>query len=88
MGKSTTETTATTSRICVVVVVESEKPQFRPAADDTKPILHDPIVRSDPMETEEALLRLPPLFIPTHTPPFITKPSTTTTKVYKSFVNV
>ncbi|CDP13152.1 unnamed protein product [Coffea canephora] len=37
-----------------------KKPQFRPAIDDTKPILKDPILRSDPIETEEAVLRLPP----------------------------
>ncbi|GMY16176.1 hypothetical protein FCV25MIE_11415 [Fagus crenata] len=36
------------------------KPQFRPAQDDTKPVLQDPILRSDPIETEEAVLRLPP----------------------------
>ncbi|KAM3265034.1 hypothetical protein P3L10_002028 [Capsicum annuum] len=36
------------------------KPPFRPAKDDTKPLLQDPILRSDPIETEEALLRLPP----------------------------
>ncbi|GMN50120.1 hypothetical protein TIFTF001_019284 [Ficus carica] len=36
------------------------KPTFRPAKDDTKPILQDPILRSDPVETEEAVLRLPP----------------------------
>ncbi|KAE8036995.1 hypothetical protein FH972_009623 [Carpinus fangiana] len=36
------------------------KPPFRPAQDDTKPILQDPILRSDPVETEEAVLRLPP----------------------------
>ncbi|KAJ0606029.1 hypothetical protein HanHA300_Chr02g0069571 [Helianthus annuus] len=36
------------------------KPQFRPATDDTKPLLQDPILRSDPIETEEAVLRLPP----------------------------
>ncbi|EXB40424.1 hypothetical protein L484_013727 [Morus notabilis] len=36
------------------------KPSFRPAKDDTKPILQDPILRSDPIETEEAVLRLPP----------------------------
>ncbi|KAL8255554.1 hypothetical protein R6Q59_030621 [Mikania micrantha] len=38
----------------------NNKPQFRPAADDTKPPLQDPILRSDPIETEEAVLRLPP----------------------------
>ncbi|KAL5563342.1 hypothetical protein UlMin_033702 [Ulmus minor] len=36
------------------------KPLFRPANDDTKPVLQDPILRSDPIETEEAVLRLPP----------------------------
>ncbi|KAL8255552.1 hypothetical protein R6Q59_030619 [Mikania micrantha] len=40
--------------------VSNNKPQFRPAADDTKPLLQDPILRSDPIETEEAVLRLPP----------------------------
>ncbi|KAG9148663.1 hypothetical protein Leryth_019162 [Lithospermum erythrorhizon] len=29
------------------------------AQDDTKPLLQDPILRSDPIETEEAMLRLP-----------------------------
>ncbi|KAD5508764.1 hypothetical protein E3N88_16467 [Mikania micrantha] len=38
----------------------NNKPQFRPAADDTKPLLQGPILRSDPIETEEAVLRLPP----------------------------
>ncbi|KAL6976760.1 hypothetical protein U1Q18_025546 [Sarracenia purpurea var. burkii] len=37
-----------------------KKPPFRPAKDDTKPLLQDPILRSDPTETEEAVLRLPP----------------------------
>ncbi|GAV84888.1 hypothetical protein CFOL_v3_28330 [Cephalotus follicularis] len=37
-----------------------QKPPFRPAKDDTKPALHDPLLRSDPIETEEAVLRLPP----------------------------
>ncbi|KAE8673630.1 notchless protein-like protein [Hibiscus syriacus] len=36
------------------------KPPFKPAKDDTKPHLQDPILRSDPNETEEAVLRLPP----------------------------
>ncbi|KAK4408012.1 hypothetical protein Sango_0382200 [Sesamum angolense] len=40
---------------------EKGKPLFRPAKDDTKPLLQDPILRSDPIETEEAVLRLPPL---------------------------
>ncbi|KAI3868090.1 hypothetical protein MKX03_035306 [Papaver bracteatum] len=39
---------------------KKSKPQFRPAKDDTKPVLRDPILRSDPIETEEAVLRLPP----------------------------
>ncbi|KAG2298437.1 hypothetical protein Bca52824_034909 [Brassica carinata] len=39
--------------------VKSEKPPFRLSVDDTKPVLQDPILRSDPMETEEAVLRLP-----------------------------
>ncbi|KAG2323628.1 hypothetical protein Bca52824_016841 [Brassica carinata] len=39
---------------------KTEKPPFRLAVDDTKPVLQDPILRSDPMETEEAVLRLPP----------------------------
>ncbi|KAL6289698.1 hypothetical protein ACE6H2_007208 [Prunus campanulata] len=37
------------------------KPPFVPAKDDTKPVLQDPILRSDPIETEEAVLRLPTL---------------------------
>ncbi|XP_074322318.1 uncharacterized protein LOC141659377 [Apium graveolens] len=37
----------------------NKKPPFRPAKDDTKPFLQDPILRSDPTETEEAVLRLP-----------------------------
>ncbi|KAL5201641.1 hypothetical protein ABZP36_035995 [Zizania latifolia] len=37
-----------------------KKPPFRPVADDTKPVLRDPISRSDPVETEQAVLRLPP----------------------------
>ncbi|KAF6166706.1 hypothetical protein GIB67_005568 [Kingdonia uniflora] len=37
-----------------------QKPKFRPAEDDTKPILQDPILDSGPIETEEAVLRLPP----------------------------
>ncbi|KAE8801999.1 hypothetical protein D1007_22262 [Hordeum vulgare] len=36
------------------------KPPFPLAADDTKPVLRDPISRSDPVETEQAVLRLPP----------------------------
>ncbi|KAG2635329.1 uncharacterized protein LOC120660819 [Panicum virgatum] len=38
---------------------KSRKPPFRPATDDTKPVLRDPISRSDPVETEQAVLRLP-----------------------------
>ncbi|KAL0550730.1 hypothetical protein IC582_009791 [Cucumis melo] len=37
-----------------------QKPPFRPAKDDTKLLLQDPIRRSDPIETEEAVLRPPP----------------------------
>ncbi|KQJ98577.1 hypothetical protein BRADI_3g37760v3 [Brachypodium distachyon] len=39
---------------------KKRKPPFRPAEDDTKPVLRDPISRSDPVETEQAVLRLPP----------------------------
>ncbi|XP_006298892.2 uncharacterized protein LOC17891695 [Capsella rubella] len=53
--KKTTETPARLN-----AAVKSQKPPFRPAVDDTKPVLQDPILRSDPMETEEAVLRLPP----------------------------
>ncbi|KAF9597258.1 hypothetical protein IFM89_016399 [Coptis chinensis] len=38
----------------------NDKPSFKPAEDDTKPILRDPILRSDPIETEQVFLRLPP----------------------------
>lgn len=48
-GKSPAEGTGT-----------KRKPPFRPAPDDTKPVLRDPISRSDPVETEQAVLRLPP----------------------------
>ncbi|OAY28919.1 uncharacterized protein LOC110601032 [Manihot esculenta] len=41
-------------------VIKPKKPPFRPAQDDTKPPLQDPILRSDPIETEEAVLKLPP----------------------------
>ncbi|KAG5630202.1 hypothetical protein H5410_001919 [Solanum commersonii] len=34
-------------------VKKMTKPPFRPAKDDTKPLLQDPILRSDPIETEE-----------------------------------
>ncbi|CAL5192094.1 unnamed protein product [Lathyrus oleraceus] len=42
----------------------NNKPSFMPAKDDTKPVLQDPILRSDPIETEEAVLLLPPFSIP------------------------
>ncbi|KAL2336620.1 hypothetical protein Fmac_011066 [Flemingia macrophylla] len=45
------------------------KPPFKPAKDDTKPVLQDPILRSDPIETEEAVLLLPPFKISTSTFP-------------------
>jgi len=70
------------------------KPPFKPAKDDTKPVLQDPVIslsflsaytfilssfltflllfqilRSDPIETEEAVLRLPPFSLPTSTSP-------------------
>uniref|UniRef100_A0A0E0B3L2 Uncharacterized protein n=1 Tax=Oryza glumipatula TaxID=40148 RepID=A0A0E0B3L2_9ORYZ len=35
---------------------KKKKPSFRPVADDTKPVLRDPISRSDPVETEQAML--------------------------------
>ncbi|KAG9459848.1 hypothetical protein H6P81_004356 [Aristolochia fimbriata] len=38
-----------------------QKPPFRLTEDDTKPVLRDPIQRSDPIESEQAVLRLPPL---------------------------
>ncbi|KAG8056916.1 hypothetical protein GUJ93_ZPchr0002g25564 [Zizania palustris] len=41
-------------------VVAVKKPSFHPVADDTKPILRDPISRSNSVETEQAMLRLPP----------------------------
>ncbi|XP_022732124.1 uncharacterized protein LOC111286439 [Durio zibethinus] len=43
-----------------VKIEKPPKPPFRPAKDDTKPALQDPILRSDPNDTEEAVLRLPP----------------------------
>ncbi|CAM8964558.1 unnamed protein product [Rhodiola kirilowii] len=42
-------------------VIRRVKPPFKPAKDDTKPVLQDPILRSDPIETEEAVLMLPPI---------------------------
>ncbi|TXG73119.1 hypothetical protein EZV62_001698 [Acer yangbiense] len=43
-----------------IEIVKTQKPPFRPTQDDTKPAFQDPILRSDPIETEEAVLRLPP----------------------------
>ncbi|XP_068660998.1 uncharacterized protein [Aristolochia californica] len=37
-----------------------QKPPFRLTEDDTKPVLRDPILRSDPIESEQTVLRLPP----------------------------
>ncbi|KAK4745866.1 hypothetical protein SAY87_012178 [Trapa incisa] len=37
-----------------------QKHPFRRVEDDSKPTLQDPILRSDPTETEEAMLLLPP----------------------------
>ncbi|KAK4275845.1 hypothetical protein QN277_018863 [Acacia crassicarpa] len=37
--------------------------------DDTKPVLQDLILRSDPIEIEEAVLRLPPVSIAKSTSP-------------------
>ncbi|KAK8952558.1 hypothetical protein KSP39_PZI003644 [Platanthera zijinensis] len=42
------------------VRAEKQKPPFRPAQDDSKPLLQDPILRSDPFETEQAVIRPPP----------------------------
>ncbi|KAK7255826.1 hypothetical protein RIF29_29249 [Crotalaria pallida] len=47
--------------------LKPNKPSFMPAKDDTKPVLQDPILRSDPIETEEVVLRLPPFSIPSST---------------------
>ncbi|PIA53376.1 hypothetical protein AQUCO_00900150v1, partial [Aquilegia coerulea] len=44
----------------IIKRMKKQKPQFKPAEDDTKPVLRDPILRSDPIETEEVFLRLPP----------------------------
>uniref|UniRef100_A0A0D9XE98 Uncharacterized protein n=1 Tax=Leersia perrieri TaxID=77586 RepID=A0A0D9XE98_9ORYZ len=41
---------------------KKKKRPFRPVADDTKPVLRDPISRSDPVETAQAVLRLPPYY--------------------------
>ncbi|KAH7560419.1 hypothetical protein JRO89_XS10G0013400 [Xanthoceras sorbifolium] len=56
-----TKTTTTTSS--QMKIEKTQKPPFRPAQDDTKPAFQDPILRSDPIETEEAVLRLPPFSI-------------------------
>jgi len=41
--------------------VESlRKPKFRIVEDDSKPLLTDPLLRSNPIETEQAVLWLPP----------------------------
>ncbi|KAI5068028.1 hypothetical protein GOP47_0016373 [Adiantum capillus-veneris] len=37
------------------------KPPFRVVADDSKPLLRDPLLTSDPIETEQILLQPPPL---------------------------
>ncbi|KAJ4850394.1 hypothetical protein Tsubulata_012423 [Turnera subulata] len=42
-----------------MITTKPLKPAFRPAQDDTKPPLQDPILRSDPTESEEAVMRLP-----------------------------
>ncbi|XP_050221119.1 uncharacterized protein LOC126671396 [Mercurialis annua] len=57
-------TSATMKSSINSVINKPQKPFFRPAQDDTKPPLQDPILRSDPIETEEAVLRLPPF--PSH----------------------
>ncbi|KAI4381270.1 hypothetical protein MLD38_007359 [Melastoma candidum] len=44
-----------------------QKPPFRRAIDDSKPFLHDSLSRSDPTETEEAVLRPPTIVIPSKT---------------------
>ncbi|KAK4855118.1 hypothetical protein QYF36_004157 [Acer negundo] len=46
-----------------IEIEKTQKPPFRPTQDDTKPAFQDPILRSDPIETEEAVLRLPPFSI-------------------------
>ncbi|KAI0507707.1 hypothetical protein KFK09_013835 [Dendrobium nobile] len=46
--------------IAGVVRAQKQKPPFRPAQDDSKPLLQDPILRSVPFETEQAMIRLPP----------------------------
>ncbi|XVE78788.1 hypothetical protein DITRI_Ditri14bG0006200 [Diplodiscus trichospermus] len=58
--KATEIPVKTSNHIRSQTQLKSEKPPFRPAKDDSKPALRDPILRSDPNETEEAVLRLPP----------------------------
>ncbi|GLJ54127.1 hypothetical protein SUGI_1159320 [Cryptomeria japonica] len=36
------------------------KTKFRIVEDDSKPVLKDPLLRADPIETEQAVLQLPP----------------------------
>ncbi|ONM55339.1 hypothetical protein ZEAMMB73_Zm00001d020658 [Zea mays] len=57
----TTAATDSTGRSSSSVApTKSRKPPFRPAVDDTKPVLRDPISRSDLAVTEQVVLRLPP----------------------------
>eukprot|EP00249_Psilotum_nudum_P007210 c20398_g1_i1 orf=51-284(+) len=39
---------------------ESSKPAFAIVPDDSKPLLRDPLLTSDPIETEQILLQPPP----------------------------
>ncbi|GAB4835133.1 hypothetical protein Ancab_000042 [Ancistrocladus abbreviatus] len=49
---------------------KKKKPPFVVAKDDTKPVLQDPLWSSDPIQTEEAVLRLPPFpFMRSNPPP-------------------
>ncbi|CAH8309932.1 unnamed protein product [Eruca vesicaria subsp. sativa] len=57
--RKASETLTSTSSFVKSEEKSEKKPPFRLAVDDTKPVLQDPILRSDPMETEEAVLRLP-----------------------------
>uniref|UniRef100_A0A0D9VK48 Uncharacterized protein n=1 Tax=Leersia perrieri TaxID=77586 RepID=A0A0D9VK48_9ORYZ len=57
---SSADAAATTPSSSAGLPINKKKPPFRPVADDTKPVLRDPISRSDPVETEQAVLRLPP----------------------------
>ncbi|KAL6976758.1 hypothetical protein U1Q18_025544 [Sarracenia purpurea var. burkii] len=56
----TSEVSINKSRNGEIEANREKKPPFRPAKDDTKLLLQDPILRSDPTETKEAVLRLPP----------------------------